>query len=76
MGGMQIVDLKDPAKPEMLSTWTTNDFVRRVIVKDNLAYLAERDAGIRIVDVTDPTKSRPAGHLQYLRRSLGYCRER
>jgi hypothetical protein len=56
---MQIVDLKDPAKPEALSTLGSFDFVRRVTVKDNLAYLSEKGAGIRIIDVTYPKNPVP-----------------
>lgn len=54
--GLQIVDLAEPGRPALLGRYTASGFVRHVLVRGAVAYVA--GAGVSILDVSDP--ARPA----------------
>lgn len=55
-GGLVILDVSDPAKPERLGGFNTDGFAYNVEVVGNLAYIADDTDGLQIIDVADPTK--------------------
>lgn len=52
-GGMEILDISNPAKPARLGTYTGARNPQCVRVRGTRAYLAD-DAGLQIIDVRDP----------------------
>ncbi|MHC5012006.1 MAG: LVIVD repeat-containing protein, partial [Planctomycetota bacterium] len=52
--GLAIVDVSDPAFPEVVSILDTPGDAEGVAVLGTLAYIAD-DTGLQIVDITDPT---------------------
>jgi len=54
-GGLLVVDLTNPYAPKSSGKYTTSDGVMDVALSGNLAYLAAGAAGLRIVDVANPT---------------------
>jgi hypothetical protein len=52
--GMLILDVSNPAAPDSISVYDTADAANLVIVKDEIAYLAEYNI-LRIIDVSHPT---------------------
>ena len=53
--GMLVVDISDLQNPSNVATLPSATEVEDVAVADGYAYLAEREVGIRIVDISDPT---------------------
>ena len=53
-GGLQIVDLKNPAKPTSRGFLKTTGQLYDVKVVGNLAYVANAYAGLQIIDVSNP----------------------
>ncbi|MFH0793878.1 MAG: hypothetical protein V2A74_07595 [bacterium] len=53
-GGLKIVDVSNPTSPTLLSRLLTADYADDVLVRGNLVYVADRQGGARIVDVSDP----------------------
>ena len=70
-GGMKIFDVRDPADPLHISDLNALTCVRGLIVRDNLAYLADDVSGLRIVDITDPMAPSIISNLPTGDRALG-----
>ncbi len=51
--GMRIVDVSSLSAPALLSTVALNGDSRGVVVKGNYAFVAARDTGVHVIDVTD-----------------------
>ncbi len=62
-GGMSIIDISDPTRPEVLSTLTTKEFVWQVTVLDDTALLASGSEGLLLVDVSDPARVSVIGNV-------------
>lgn len=71
---VEIVDLSDPAEPTKVSQWKLEDHypamahtglnvAHDVYVADQLAYICFWDAGVVVVDVTDPAAPVAVGHV-------------
>ncbi len=52
---MYVVDISDLHNPQNVATLPTAIDVHGIAVADGFVYLAEEEAGIRIIDVSDPT---------------------
>ncbi|MBL0062428.1 MAG: hypothetical protein IPP40_13335 [bacterium] len=50
------MDISDPTVINEVAVYDCG-YVTRVVVEDNVAYVACNSDGLRIVDVSDPTKS-------------------
>lgn len=63
---VEIWDVADAADPSRLATYDPTDetqgLVHDVYVQDDLAYVAGFDAGLRVLDVSDPANPVEAGH--------------
>lgn len=57
--GLSIVDVSAPGAPSQVGMLATPDRARDVAVRGRLAYIASDQAGLRIVDITDPTDPQP-----------------
>lgn len=60
--GLKIYNVSNPASMQLLSTFTTTD-PQAVDISGNLAFVADGNNGVIVVDVTDPLKPAMAGHL-------------
>lgn len=56
--GLEIVSIRNPAKPVLLGQLRTRGYVFDVAVSGNFAYLADHKRGILKVDVSDPQNPR------------------
>ncbi|WP_170977317.1 LVIVD repeat-containing protein [Halorussus salinisoli] len=73
--GVDIVDVSDPTTPTRVSTWQLKEFpgpafatasvngFHDLYVQDGLAYVCFWDAGIVVLDVSDPSAPELAGHF-------------
>jgi hypothetical protein len=50
----QILDVSDPAIPQLVGEITTPDLIIDIAVSDNTAYVADWNAGLRILDIANP----------------------
>jgi hypothetical protein len=48
------IDINLPNSPVLLNTYNSPDDTREIVVRDNYAYLANGDAGLTIIDVSNP----------------------
>jgi hypothetical protein len=53
--GLRILDVQNPSNVSLLGTADLGGDSREVVVSGNYAYVAARDSGVYVVDVTDPT---------------------
>ncbi|UCD93852.1 MAG: T9SS type A sorting domain-containing protein, partial [Candidatus Zixiibacteriota bacterium] len=68
--GLNIVDISDPAAPEVIGNYYDPDLdAEKIAVDDAVAYLVH-DSGLLIIDVSDPTNPQPMS--EYITPS--YCR--
>jgi hypothetical protein len=49
-----IIDISIPSDPQMMSSLNVSDRLEHVFVSDNLAYIADYNYGIHVIDVTEP----------------------
>jgi hypothetical protein len=59
-GGVQVIDVADPAHPQAVSNIAT-PWGPTVTTSGNLACVAASGAGLQIFDLTDPTNPQPQG---------------
>jgi len=52
--GLTILDVSNPANPELLGEYVDNDRVRYFYINNNRAYVTCWDNGFKIIDVSDP----------------------
>lgn len=80
--GFQIVDISDPAHPRRVGECSINGWARRLVVRDNYAYVASapiRDGqsnqggGLQVIDVSDPTQPRVVGEHTYFNSPCVWC---
>jgi hypothetical protein len=54
-GGLQVLDVADPAAPALSGGFDTTDWTRDVALRGNYALLADGYNGVQVLDVSDPT---------------------
>ncbi|MBD3272411.1 MAG: hypothetical protein GF384_07745, partial [Elusimicrobia bacterium] len=65
VGGIQIVDVSDPARPELKGSLTIeNGQARAIVVQGNYAYVAADDEGLRIFNIQEPNNPYEVGHYK------------
>ncbi len=52
--GMNIFDVSNPTKPQLIGSYNTPDQAWDVFVKDNNAYIATWNGGLKVLDVSNP----------------------
>jgi hypothetical protein len=57
-GSLQIVDVRDRFKPEVVATAQTPGFAGGIRVRNNFVYLTDFQAGLHIIDVRNPRQPR------------------
>jgi hypothetical protein len=62
-GGLQAIDVSDPAQPRALDWLRLPGGAFDVQVTEGLAYVAAGEGGIYAVDLSNPAALRPIGHL-------------
>lgn len=60
-GLIQIIDMADPASPELIGEYTVGSTVNGIEVHESKAYLSAGSQGLQILDITDPTSPLPIG---------------
>jgi choice-of-anchor B domain-containing protein len=57
-GHIRVFDVRDPNNVAQVSEWMTDPghIVHNVLVRDNYAFVAYYVAGLRVLDISDPTK--------------------
>lgn len=59
-GALHLFDVSDPAAPVALASFSTPGTAQRVSVRGGLAYVADGDAGLSVVDLSAPADPRLA----------------
>jgi hypothetical protein len=60
-GGLQIIDISDPARPQWVGACNRGESTRCVAVSGDRAYVGTSDAGLKVIDVSDPTNPHQIG---------------
>ena len=60
---MYIIDVSDSNNPSIEGTFTTTDYVYDVVVSGNYAYIANFTAGLKVVNISDPSNPSDAASL-------------
>jgi len=63
-GDLHILDVTDPANPLEKGFYQTPGYTSGVVVKGNLAYLADGENGLLILDLSDPAQPKQNGILE------------
>jgi hypothetical protein len=65
--GLSIFDISSPLSPVEISSCIPNtcDMFYKIELTDNHAYIKTSNLGLRIIDVTDPTRPEEIGHYEY-----------
>lgn len=64
-GSLQVYDISNPLTPVKAATFrTTSGRPRRVALSGSVAYVADGDEGVQLVDLTTPSKPTPIGALK------------
>ncbi|MCW5551615.1 MAG: hypothetical protein KIS67_05540 [Verrucomicrobiae bacterium] len=80
--GLQIVDVSNPAYPRRVGECSINGRARRLVVRDNYAYVASapiwdgqsnQGGGLQVIDVSDPTQPRVVGEHTYFNSPCVWC---
>ena len=53
-GGLQVIDVSDPANPQRVGRCDTSGSALDVAVSGNYAYVADGNAGLQVIDVSNP----------------------
>lgn len=72
--GLEVLDTSEPSSPESIASWRLRDFrpdlaeetrdnLHDIYVQDDYCYLAYWDAGVVVLDVTDPSEPRAVAHF-------------
>lgn len=60
-GALHVYDVSDPATPVPLASFPTPGGAQRVALRGSLAYVADGDAGLSVVDLSTPSDPQLAG---------------
>lgn len=69
--GLLILDLSEPLRPQVISTFVLQEMMRAVVVEDGVAYIACDQAGLVLVDVRNPLSPQRLSFLPDLVRAQG-----
>jgi hypothetical protein len=62
-GGLQVIDITDPANPQTVGSVDTPGSAVGVSIQGNYAYLADGDIGVQVIDITNPTSPQIVGGM-------------
>ena len=52
--GLKIVDISNPSDLSLITSASTPNFAQDVFISGNLAYIADNDSGLQIMDISEP----------------------
>jgi hypothetical protein len=58
MGGLIIIDIRDPANPQRVGGYATSSYANGVALAGNYAYVADDWAGLQVIDIINLAKDR------------------
>ncbi|MGH7492861.1 MAG: dienelactone hydrolase family protein [bacterium] len=61
--GLQVYNVSRPTKPQFVASVATGPQATRVVFAENLAYVANGENGVRILDISNPGAPTPLGGL-------------
>ncbi len=70
-GSLQIVDISNAKKPQILGKLSGLGAVRQIEVRDGVAYITSRQDGLFIVEVKDPAKPKLLNHYDTVEFATG-----
>lgn len=79
-----MIDISNPVQPQSAGHCNVPGIATSVYVSDSLAYVANRDAGLRVIDISDPTQPEEVGYYDtpnhvldvYVSGSLAYVADK
>jgi hypothetical protein len=63
---MKLVDMSDLSNPQSLGEYSIGEWIYDVYLSGDLAYVAASDAGLRVLDISDPQSPQEISHLDSL----------
>jgi len=61
--GLQVIDITNPASPQIVGSVDTPDYARSVAISNTHAYVADGDSGLQVIDITNPTSPQIVGSV-------------
>lgn len=68
---LEILDITDPINPIRLGRVMTPEFIEDIYVKNNYAYIADYNSGMRIIDISHPNLPQEVGFIDTPGRAKG-----
>lgn len=62
-GGLRIIEVNDPVKPNEVGFFETGSFATDVAISGNYAYVTTQDNGLRLIDISNPSSPTEVGFL-------------
>ena len=62
-GGMQVIDITDPANPNIVGSVDTPGYATDIFVDGSYAYVTDITSGLQIIDISDPTNPNILGSV-------------
>ena len=62
-GGLQVIDITNPASPQIVGSRDTPDGARGVAVSATYAYVADWDSGLQVIDIANPANPQIVGSV-------------
>lgn len=74
--GINVIDISQPGKCSVVGRYQTGDVFVDIEIRGQYMYLAVRDKGLEVIDISDPSNPVPIGHLYepgtYSQEWMGY----
>ena len=72
-GGLLVIDVRDPAQPQVIGALMTDYQTQNVRVRGHYAYLTDFRGGLRIIDVSDPSAPKLVATWNTVGGAVGIC---
>jgi hypothetical protein len=60
-GGLQVIDISNPASPQVIGAVDTPDSAYGITVVGSTAYVADRNSGLQVIDISNPASPQIIG---------------
>ena len=69
-GNLHLVDISDATYPKMVSSFETAGLAKKVLVENQIAYVADGHEGLQIIDVSDPKHPNKIGFYDQIENAI------
>jgi len=62
--GLEVIDISDPAKPQLVNFLPLDGYSHKVVIQNNLALVTSGFQGLHLIDISQPTQARLVSTFQ------------